>query len=499
LTISAPAGPPAASDLRGSQSPRILWVPPGVNTESGQEAVELAASCGLVLDPWQQLVLQHGLAERTDGKWAAFEVGVLVSRQNGKGAILEARALAGLFLFGERLILHSAHEFKTAQEAFRRIRALVEDTDDLRRLVKVVRTSHGEEGIELRSGQRLRFVARSTGSGRGFTGDCIILDEAYNLPDASIEALMPVVSARPNPQLWYTSSAADKDLAPCEPLARVRRRGIKGNDPGLAYFEWSIDPHTEYCPADCTAHDDPADVRSHARANPGMGIRISPEHIERERASMGDVGFARERLGVGNWPSSGADWAVIDQEAWDALADPLSQLADPVAFAVDVTWDRTFGAIAAAGRRPDGLLHLEVVEHKPGTAWIVPRLLELRARWNPCAIVVDGGGPAGFLVPQLEAAEVEVAKPSARDAGQACGGFYEAVTDKRSLRHCADPGLASALAGAQRRPLGDAWAWDRKGVSVDISPLVAVTHALWGFATRAHLGEPAYDALESIF
>jgi hypothetical protein len=497
LTTFAPAGLPAAPS--GHQRPRILSVPSSVNTESGREAVELAASAGLILDPWQRLVLEHGLAEREDGKWSAFEVGAIVSRQNGKGSILEARELAGLFLFGERLILHSAHEFKTAQEAFRRILFLIENTDDLRRLVARIRTSHGEEGIEMRTGQRLRFVARSTGSGRGFTGDCIILDEAYNLPDSSMEALMPVVSARPNPQLWYTSSAADRDLAPCEPLARLRRRGIKGNDPGLAFFEWSIDAHTEFCAADCSAHDDPADVQSWARANPGMGIRISAEHIAREHASMGDVGFARERLGVGNWPSPGLDWSVISQEAWDALADPLSQLADPVAFAVDVTPDRTHAAIGAAGRRPDGLLHIEVVEHKTGAAWIVPRLLELRERWHPCAVVADGGGPAGFLVPQLEAAGVELAKPTARDAGQACGAFYAGVTDARNLRHRADPSLAAALSGAQKRELGEAWAWARKGVSVDISPLVATTLALWGFATHAHLLEAPYDTLESIF
>ena len=58
---------------------------------------------GLVLDPWQELVVDGAHGVREDGKWAAFEVGVNVPRQNGKGGILEARALAGLFLFGERL------------------------------------------------------------------------------------------------------------------------------------------------------------------------------------------------------------------------------------------------------------------------------------------------------------------------------------------------------------------------------------------------------------
>jgi hypothetical protein len=41
------------------------------------------------------------------GKWAAFEAGLEVARQNGKGGVYEARELAGLFLLGERLLVHS--------------------------------------------------------------------------------------------------------------------------------------------------------------------------------------------------------------------------------------------------------------------------------------------------------------------------------------------------------------------------------------------------------
>jgi hypothetical protein len=161
--------------------------------------------------------------------------------------------------------------------------------------------------------------------------------------------------------------------------------------------------------------------------------------------------------------------------------------------------DHGFGAVGVAGRRRDGLLHVEVAEHRAGTRWMAPWLLERARRWQPCAIVIDSGGPAGFLIPELEAEGIEVLKPTARDAAQACGGLYEAVTDAKTLRHRGEPVLAAALRGAQKRPLGDAWAWSRKGVTVDISPLVAVTNALWGYAKTAHLFEPDYDALESIY
>jgi hypothetical protein len=83
-------------------------------------------------------------------------------------------------------------------------------------------------------------------------------------------------------------------------------------------------------------------------------------------------------------------------------------------------------------------------------------------------------------VPDLTARKLKrIYAINMRDAGQACGLLYDAVAQGR-LRHLGTPELAAALDGAVKRPLGDAWAWSRKSSSVDISPLVAATLALWG-------------------
>ena len=90
---------------------------------------------------------------------ASFEVALIVPRQNGKGSILEALELHALYRDPDcRLILHSAHEFKTAKEAFRRVTALIEESDLLRAQVAHIRYTTGEEGVELRDGSRLKFV-----------------------------------------------------------------------------------------------------------------------------------------------------------------------------------------------------------------------------------------------------------------------------------------------------------------------------------------------------
>ena len=73
----------------GLVEPRIRVVPPYVSS-SGMEAIELCELAGLFLDPWQQLALMDMLGEREDGRWACYEFGLVVPRQNGKGSVLRA-------------------------------------------------------------------------------------------------------------------------------------------------------------------------------------------------------------------------------------------------------------------------------------------------------------------------------------------------------------------------------------------------------------------------
>lgn len=460
----------------GAQRPRHFSAPDAVSS-AGAEAVELAHSAGLHLDPWQEFVLEHALGEQSNGRWSAFEVGLVVSRQNGKGAILEAREIAGLFLLGERLIIHSAHQFDTSLEAFRRLLALIEDTPEFSRRVKRVSRSHGEEGIELKSGQRIRFRTRTKGGGRGFTGDCLILDEAMDLPDTAHGALLPTLSARPNPQVWYTGSAVDQHVHEHgKVLSRVRDRGMKGDEDGLAYFEWAADADLDDAAKIAT------DENAWADANPGLGIRISLEHVAMEQRSLDPRTFAVERLGIGDWPSlDNPDDGGISLEAWLACRDANSSATDPVCFAFDVRPDRSAASIAAAGVREDGLHHIEIIDRRPGTGWVADRLAELVAAHDPVAVVCDQASPAASLLTQTTRLGIDVKTVGPREHAQACGLIFDEV-DQGAVRHLGTEELLSAIRGAARRQLGDAWAWSRKASTVDISPLVACTLALWGFS-----------------
>lgn len=466
--------------------PRIAHFPDAPSS-AGVEIIDLARMAGLVLDPWQEFVILNSLGERPDGKWAAFEVGVMAERQNGKGGILEARELGGLYILNERLLTHSAHQFDTSLEAFRRLLFLIEETPELSRRLKRVSRSHGEEGIELMSGQRIRFRTRTKGGGRGFSGDFLALDEAMILPETAHGALLPTLSARPNPQVWYAGSAVDQIVHPDGVVfARVRERGIAADpDDSLAYFEWSADVDENPSAVSADVLDDRDLWR---QANPALGIRISEEHIAHERASMDPRTFAVERLGIGDWPSTdpGGD-SVIDIHRWRALTDAESAVPDPVVFAFDVTPDRRSAAIGVAGRREDGLLHAEVVDARGGTGWVADRLAELQARHTPLAVLCDGASPAASLEDACRSAGVDVEIIKTADYVRACGLIFD-VVDQERLRHRGQPELDAAIRGAAKRPLNDAWAWSRKSSGVDISPLVAVTIALW--RVEAHAPKP---------
>nr|WP_278101154.1 hypothetical protein [Microbacterium proteolyticum] len=474
--------------------PRVRSVPEYSFT-SGVEAVELAESVGLEPDDWQAAAVYDILGEDDAGKWASFESAVIVPRQNGKGTIFEIVQLSDLFLFSSAqrdfLAIHTAHEFKTAQEAFRRLLFWVENTDWLRKKVKRVSTAHGEEGIELLNGARQRFLARSSGSGRGFSCDRLGYDEAYHLPEETVAASLPALSARPNPSVIYASSAPRGDQYGIV-LRRVMRRGRRepehrdepqpDKDPNLCYIEYSADPKADL--------DDPA---ARLQANPGASSRRkvpSLEYMQKERAGMSEVAFARERLGILD-ENEGA--SVVDLEVWDSLVEVGVQPFDPVAFAIDVNPDSSFTSIAVAGAAADGRLFCTVVDRRRGTGWVVDRVEELRDKWSPTSITLDAISPAGSLLPAFAERGVEVDVVTTTQYGQACGAFKAAVDEKRIV-HEGQSGLRAALESARKRPLGESglWGWHRRDTT-DITPLVAVTLATFAHVrtSGAALGAPS--------
>lgn len=496
---------------------------------------------GRPLDDWQVDGLGLMLAVRNDGKWACYEYCEWVSRQNGKGGILEARALTGFLLLGEQLILWSAHLYKTAMELFRRVKALiralgtkVKPTDDNLWLVPAVVTdaetgepredhvlvkisnTNGDEGFErLDTGARILFIARSAGGGRGMSGDVNIIDETFAYTREQHSALLYTLSARPNPQFIYTSSPPLKGDTG-EIMYDLRRRGDPTaprtdedgpweQDPSLGYRDWGHAGDLDDIQVDI---DDPATA---AEVNPAFGIRISLETIQRELRSD-RAGYPRERLGI--WPREirSQSGGVISAEQWRNQRDPNAgnpqAVVRPrdVVFVLQVNASRTHTTIAAVGSRPDGTLLASIVEHRPGTHWAPGRLAELKHRHDPLFIVAQDKGPTGPLFTDLEELGITPAEdrdrpqrgdlvvPWAADVAIAYGLFLDAVVDQRRLFHLDEAPLNTALGVAGTRALSGGTAWDYNDPAV--APLLAVTLGVWA-VLAVKLPPPKRSAYES--
>lgn len=480
--------------LLGAEQPRVECRPPAAFS-LGVEAAELSARAGLVLEPWQVAGLELMLSVRPDGKWACFEYAEICARQNGKTALFMARALAGLFLLGERLIMWSAHEYKTAMESFLQVRALIASLVEQGLVAPVkVSSTNGEEGFLLPSGARLKFLARSKGSGRGFSGDVNIIDEAFAYTRTQQSALMPTMNARPNPQICYASSPPlDSDSG--EVLFSLRRRAEAGGDGSLGYRDWGLSGDLdELARMGDREREELLDDRGRwVASNPALGRgRVDEESIERNRRSMGEPDFAREILGI--WPvPADAGGRVIRAAAWDRLADPASTIEGTPVLAIDATPEHSMAAIVKGGYAAAGLVHVEVVEQRRGLDWVAARVVELNEALEPAAVLIDPRGPAGALVTDLEAAGLPLVEITTGDLVQACGAFFAAVhADEQVLVHLGEADLDAAVESGRRRDVGDGgWAWGRRNSEANIAPLVAATLAHHGAVVYA--GDPLND------
>jgi hypothetical protein len=472
-------GEPEVVAVLGSQVPRIRVVPEGEDHPLWGEVVDLMRELAIVLDPWQEDLLRCSLLRR-DGRWAAFTVAACLPRQNGKNGVVEVRELAGPLVLGEKLLIHTAHLADTSNVGFQRLDDLIDSSAWLSKQVKHIWRANGKEAVEFRNGAKIRFRTRTRGGGRGFSGSPVFFDEAMFLPEVSMGSILPVVSAQPDPQVWYTGSAVDQQIHDeGVSFARVRDRALAGEDDRLVYFEWSLDATSP----EMLEPDVAGSEAAWAAANPALGIRITSEYVKAERQELDARTFAVERLGVGDWPvTDGSKQLVFSLEHWDENEDLAAEITGQLVFAFDVAPDRSSSAVAVAGRRADGRVHVEIAEHQRGTRWLVPWLIERNQRHTPTAIICSGSPITGSLVPDLENVGVMVTVLNATEYGQACVALVDAV-EEGTMTHLGTRELRDAIKGAAKRNLGDSWAWSRKSSSTDISPLVAGSLAHWGAAT----------------
>jgi hypothetical protein len=385
------------------------------------------------------------------------------------------RELFGMVELGERF-LHTAHEVKTARKAFLRIASFFESPrkyPELAALVKEIRRTNGQEAVVLDNGGSVEFIARSKGSGRGFTVDVLVCDEAQDLNDEQLAALLPTISAAPlgNPQVILTGTPppVDKPLQG-EVWRRVREDGELARDSRLAWDDYGV--------ADGPLPD--VDDRGlWADTNPGLHRRVSILEVERERKLFSPEEFAREREGW--WGDPTGNGGIFGPE-WDRCRtdEPRPEVSPFLAMAA--TFELSHVCIGGAAVA-DGVVWVKPLAHGAGTDWVIEQALALQSEHNT-DLVIDERGPASALIVPLDEAGVRLRVANTSDLLDACGQAYDAVQNHR-WRHGGYPVLESAVRGAKWRNVGDRRAFGRK-FGCDISPLEAVTLAAWAASDSVH-------------
>jgi len=439
----------------------------------GAKAAEVANLLGTPFMPWQRFVADVALEiDPATARLFYREVDLLVPRQSGKTTLILAKAIHRARAWATpQNIAYAAQTRNDARKKWEddHVAALDASPFGKRRPKPYrVRKTNGNEAILWDNGSRHGIVATTEKSGHGSTLDEGYIDEAFSQPDGRLEqAFKPAMITRPDPQLWVVSTAGRSKVSSPYLWGKVeagRERCLLGEHPGVAYFEWSAPDEA-----------DRADPATWWATMPALGHTVTEEAVAADFASMDAAEFDRAYLN--RWNPHATD-TVIPMDRWSALADSEG-ITGPVDFAVDVTPDRSNAAIAACGAGVKGGTATEVVDHRPGTGWVVPRLVELRERHDMRNVLIDAGAGAGALTPDLEREQLPVTAVSYRDYTRACGSMLDAI-NAGTDHHAFNPALEAAAAAAVRQVVGDGWKFSRRMSAVDISPLVAVTLARWG-------------------
>lgn len=420
----------------------------------------------MVLDEWQELVVQSAMGERSDATWAAKRVGLSVPRQNGKSQLLVSRALAGALLFGERKIVISAHQQDTARESFSKLLELIEADANgwLRERVRPngIMQALNREAVRFRNGATIQFKARSGSGSRGFSSDCLMLDEAQILSQRAWVSINSTMSAMPNPQVWLlgTPPTPEDDGAV---FGAIRGAAHKGTATSTAWLEWAADPQA-----------DPALEETRWSANPAWNVRINHEVVQGEFETYPADRFALDRLGI--WLADQAFSALPD---WGGL---VSSAPDITRGALGVACDVEETRVAACWAEVGDPAFVAVNDARPWTerAAFAAHVADVQSR-RQCAVVVRA---KSTLIPELETAGVRITLAD-RDTRIQAASDLALATQRGTVKHGDYPELNAAVAAAKWRTL------DGRRVLVDLrGELEAAALAHWA-AMNAPEPDPA--------
>lgn len=462
----------------------------------GHELVGIARLLGKEPMPWQRDVFDVAFEVDAFGLLWYREIVIVVPRQSGKSTLIIPWGVHRSIMWPERqFTLYTAQSRQAARKKWLEDQWYAIEQSPFLKFVKPTRSkkrepnlSHGEEHIAFTNGSQWAIDAPTETAGHGPTLDLGMIDEAFSQADARVEAAMsPAMITRPDSQKLIVSTVG-KSKAKSPFLWTKVEAGRNRVDAGLE----SRTLYIEFSAPEDADHLDPLVWWA---TMPALGYTQTEEKVGAELDSLGEIEFRRAYLN--QWGDELAGEWKIPAAQWFAVEDGKSKLkpkSRSLVWVVDVAPDRSWSAISVAGQRADGLVHIETVEHHPGTGWVIDG--------DPTANVAgqDGGLvglkalmrkhggtlwydhlTVGALVPDMRKAGLKPEAIPAQDIKVSAAALLDAVAN-RTVRHLGQSELTDALASASTRVFGDGWAWSRGRSMADITPLVSANLAFWMLA-----------------
>jgi hypothetical protein len=471
-----PSPPTKTGTRKLSDVARHVVVPDGI-VSTGYPAVrDKCRDLGFIHDDWQQGLGRLVLGKRADGKYAATIGGVVISipRQVGKTFTIGTVVFALCLIFPRLTVLWTAHRTRTSNETFQKMRGWAR-RKKIAPHIEWVRATNGEQEVRFGNGSRIMFGAREAGFGRGFDEvDVEVFDEAQILSETALEDMVAATNQcrHPHGALLFYMGTPPRPKDPGDMFRNKRAKALKGESADMVYIELSADDDAS-----------PDDRKQWAKANPSYPRRTPLESMLRLRENVGsDDAMLREGMGV--WDEEDRSKALPGWLRCATTREP----PPPAALGIAADLDQVWLALGAAGRgepmHVGSVLRLRVEEREQ----FIAEVKRIQSEHSIPA-VVDKGGPASFLIPELEAAGVWLHPAGRDDFVQACADLRGRV-DSGTVEHGNYDELNAAVDSAGWRPMGDRRVFARKGG--DISSLEAVTWAAW------LAGELDYDVLDSV-
>lgn len=452
----------------GSQEPSVRIAPEYLKSD-GYDAVKLLSIGDLILDPWQSDAMDDWMAISPSGKWVCKTCGLSVPRQNGKTGLLAGRSESGMLMYNET-VLYTAHLQKTATETFEEM-ANFFDSPKLRKYIKDIKTALGREQIILKSGAKVKFLARTRNGGRGQHGDLLIFDEAQELDDDAQASFIPAISASLNPQTIYAGTPPDPNITG-DVFRRIREKTINGETKATSWLEFSV--------------DEIGDVHNQKRwaaTNPALGRRILLSTIEGESEQMDADTFARERLGW--WTpiaTERVDYA-INKDLWDACVSDESKPEGKTAYGVKFSPDGSVVSLCGAVIDENGKIRISLIDKRStgeGTQWLADWLND-RYKKASC-VVIDGRNGVDVLVDKIKDTwkyKNSVIRPNTKDVIGAVSMLMNDLSEKTITWYSKQVVLRDSALTSTKRSIGGGWGFGGD----DSTPIEACSLALWGVKT----------------